>query len=71
MAIRSGTPARIKLRAAVRLRPDFWRAHYELGAVLDRKGDTAAALEQLTMAAQGTDVEAKESAQQLLQRLRR
>ena len=33
----------------MRLQPDFWRAQYELGAVLDRKGDTASAVEHLTL----------------------
>lgn len=60
-----------ELQAALRLQPDLWRSHYVLGAVLAQKGDTAGALEQLKIAVQGTDADAKASAQQLLQRLAR
>jgi hypothetical protein len=52
------------------LRPDFWRAQFELGVVLDRKGDPAA-VEHLKIAAQGADPVARESAQRLLQKLKR
>jgi Flp pilus assembly protein TadD len=58
-----------ELQSAVRLQPDFWRAHYELGALLARKGDAGAAVEHLRIAAQGTDAQAKAAAQQLLQSL--
>jgi len=60
-----------ELQAAVRLRPDFWRAQYELGAMLAEKGDTPGALEHLKIAAQGADGEAKAAALQLMQRLGR
>jgi Flp pilus assembly protein TadD len=59
-----------ELQSAVRLRPDFWRAQFELGVVLDRKGDPAA-VEHLKIAAQGADPVARESAQRLLQKLKR
>jgi hypothetical protein len=47
------------------------RAHYELGEVLERKGDAGDAVEHLRLAARGTDAEAKAAALQLLQRLGR
>ena len=58
-----------ELQAAVRLEPDFWRAQYELGAVLQQRGNAAGALQHLRLAAQGQDAQAKAAAQQLLQRL--
>ena len=58
-----------ELRTAVLLQPDLFRAQFELGVVLGRKRDFAGAEEHLRIAAQGTDPEAKASAQQLLQRL--
>jgi predicted CXXCH cytochrome family protein len=61
--------ARRELETAVRLQPDLWRAHFELGVVLGRAHDYAGSEEHLRQAAQGTDPEAKASAQQLLQRL--
>lgn len=63
--------AKRELQMAVRLQPDLWRAHFELGVVLGRVRDYAGAEEHLKLAAQGTDPEAKASAQQLLQRLGR
>ena len=57
-----------ELQSAVRLQPEFWRAQYELGAVLDRKGDPAA-WQHLKLAAQGADPDAKASALELLKRL--
>jgi predicted CXXCH cytochrome family protein len=60
-----------ELQTAVRLQPDLWRAHFELGVVLGRARDFAGAEEHLKLAAQGTDPDAKASAQQLLQRLGR
>jgi tetratricopeptide (TPR) repeat protein len=60
-----------ELQSAVTLQPDFWAAHFELGAVLARKGDTAAAVQHLTRAAQGPDPDARASALQLLQQLKR
>jgi predicted CXXCH cytochrome family protein len=58
-----------ELRTAVQLQPDLWRAQFELGVVLGRKRDFAGAEEHLRLAAQGTDPDAKASAQQLLQKL--
>ena len=63
--------ARRELQEAVRLQPDFGRAHFELGVVLGRLRDFAGAEEHLKLAAQGTDPDAKASAQQLLQKLGR
>jgi predicted CXXCH cytochrome family protein len=60
-----------ELQTAVQLQPDFGRAQFELGVVLGRKGDFAGALEHLKIAAQGSDADAKASAQQLLQKLGR
>jgi len=59
-----------ELQSAVRLKPDFWRAQYELGAVLERKGDPAAA-DHLKIAAQGADAITKAAAQELLRKLGR
>lgn len=59
-----------EFQVAVRLQPDFWRAKYELGAVLDQKGESAAALEHLTIAAKGADPDARAAALQLLQKLK-
>jgi predicted CXXCH cytochrome family protein len=58
-----------ELQAAVKLQPDFWRAHYELGVALGRNRDYAAAEEQLKLAAQGNDPNAKAAAQDLLGKL--
>jgi hypothetical protein len=44
-----------QLEAAVRLRPDLWRAHFELGKALGRKGDPSGAIEQLMLAAKGSN----------------
>jgi len=63
--------AKSELQTAVRLQPDLWRAHFELGVVLGRVRDYAGAEEHLKLAAQGTDPDAKASAQQLLQKLGR
>jgi Flp pilus assembly protein TadD len=60
-----------ELQAAVQLQPDFWRAQFELGVVLGRNRDYTAAEEHLRIAAQGTDSDVKDQAQQLLQRLGR
>ena len=58
-----------ELQSAVRLRPDFWRAQFELDVVLGRKRDFAGAEEHLRIAAQGSDPAAKASARELLQKL--
>jgi predicted CXXCH cytochrome family protein len=60
-----------QLETAVRLQPDLWRAHFELGMALGRSGNTGAAREQLTMAAKGSDPEARAQALDVLQRLGR
>jgi len=58
-----------ELRAAVRLRPDFAQAHFELAVILARKGDIPGAVEHLKIAAQGSDPNAKASAERFLQYL--
>jgi thioredoxin-like negative regulator of GroEL len=58
------------LQIAVRVQPDFWRAQYELGAVLIQKGDTTAAVEHLTLATKGDDRDSASAAQAWLQRLK-
>jgi predicted CXXCH cytochrome family protein len=58
-----------ELQTAIRLKPDFWRAQFELGAALARQGDSAGALEHLKIAAQGTDGQASAAARQALQQL--
>ena len=63
------TGALPELQTAIRLRPDLWRAQFELGAVLARQGDSAVAVEHLKIAAQGTDTQASAAARQLLQQL--
>jgi len=63
--------AKRELQTAVRLEPDLWRAHFELGVVLGRARDYAGAEEHLKLAAQGTDPDAKASAQELLRKLGR
>jgi predicted CXXCH cytochrome family protein len=72
LASRGDLPgARRELQEAVRLQPDFWRAHYELGVVLGRLHEDTSAEQHLKLAAQGTDPQAKASAQQLLRKLGR
>ncbi len=61
--------AKRELQTTVRLQPDLWRAQFELGVVLGRAHDYAGAEEHLKLAAQGSDPDAKVSAQQLLKRL--
>jgi Flp pilus assembly protein TadD len=58
-----------ELQTAVRLKPDFWRAQFELGAVLASRGDSAAATEHLKLAAQGADPQASAAARQALQQM--
>jgi len=60
-----------ELRVAVELQPDLWRAQFELGETMARQGDSAGALEHLRIAEQGGDPEAKASAMEVLQKLRR
>jgi predicted CXXCH cytochrome family protein len=59
-----------ELQAAVGAQPDFWRAQFELGVVLMRRGDAVGARVHLTIAAQGKDAGARTAAQQALQQLR-
>jgi Flp pilus assembly protein TadD len=61
--------AKRELQTAVRLQPNLWRAHFELGVVLGREHDSAGAVEHLKLAAEGSDPDAKASAQQLLKSL--
>jgi Flp pilus assembly protein TadD len=65
------TGALPELQTAIRLKPDFWRAQFELGAALARQGDSAGAVEHLKIAAQGTDAQASAAARQALQQLGR
>jgi Flp pilus assembly protein TadD len=58
-----------ELETAIRLKPDFWRAQFELGGVLARRGDSAGAVEHLQIAAQGTDAQVGAAARQALQQL--
>jgi len=59
-----------ELQAAVRLQSDLWRAHFDLAMTLGRSGDSKAAREQLTIAANGSDPEVRAQAQEVLQKLR-
>jgi Flp pilus assembly protein TadD len=61
--------ARRELLEAVRLQPGNWRAQLELGIVLARQGDRAAAFQHLTVAAQGPDPDARAAAVQALRTL--
>ena len=58
-----------ELEAAIRLKPDSGRAHYELGVALAQAGNRAGAIEHLKLAAQGPDAEAKAAALQVLRSL--
>jgi hypothetical protein len=57
------------LEAAIRLKPDSGRAHYELGVALARSGNRAGSIEHLRIAAQGPDEDARAAAAQLLRSL--
>ena len=63
--------AELELETAILLQPDLWRAQFELGVVLGRKRQYAAAEEHLKLAAQGDDPDAKASALKSLQQLMR
>ena len=54
---------------SVRLQSDLWRAHFELAMRLGRSGDTKAAREQLTIAANGSDAEVRAQALEVLRKL--
>lgn len=58
-----------ELQTAIRLKPDFWRAQFELGAVLARQGDSTGAVEHWNIAAQGTDAQVGAMARQALRQL--
>ncbi len=60
-----------ELQLAVQFQPDLWRAQFELGETLARRGDFAGARQHLELAAHGADPEARASALDVLQRLRR
>ncbi len=62
--------AKRELQEAVRLKPDYWRAQFELGMILLRTGDRAGGREHLSAAAQGSDPDARNAAQQVLGTLR-
>jgi len=55
----------------VRLQPGLWRAHFELGMALGRRGNPKAAEEQLKIAAGGSDPTVRAEALDVLQRLGR
>ena len=61
----------IQLQNAVRLQPDLWRAHFELGMALGRSGNPTAATDQMRIAANGSDPQVRAEAADVLQRLRR
>ena len=54
---------------AVRLRPDFDRAHLDLATVLAAQGDMSGAIQHLRAAAQGRDPRVVQAAAAALQRL--
>jgi predicted CXXCH cytochrome family protein len=58
-----------ELQAAIRLRPDSPLAHYELGVVFLQLRNPAGAIEQLRLAAQSSDPQAKAAAQEMLRRM--
>jgi predicted CXXCH cytochrome family protein len=60
-----------QLETAVRLKSDLWRAHFELAMALGRSGNTGAAREHLTVAANGSDQEVRAQAMDVLQKLGR
>ena len=71
LAARGDYPGALReLQEAVRLQPEFGRAQYELGVLLQQKGD-AAAVEHLRAAARSSERDAKAAAQQLLQKMGR
>jgi predicted CXXCH cytochrome family protein len=57
--------ARKELEESVRLKPDFWRARFELGMVLLKQGDRTG-FDHLTAVAQNADPETRAAAQQVL-----
>ncbi len=57
-----GPEAEKHYREAIRLRPDFGRAHVDLGAVLGRRGDRAGAAAEFRMALSDPDPEVRAAA---------
>jgi hypothetical protein len=53
------------------LQQDLWRAHFELGMALGQTGDSRRAIEQLTLAANGSDPSARAEALDVLHKLGR
>jgi tetratricopeptide (TPR) repeat protein len=61
--------AAAEYQKALQVRPDFGRAHLDLGLVLAAQGDLTAAAEHLRQAANGGDPNVAQQAAQALQRL--
>jgi tetratricopeptide (TPR) repeat protein len=61
----------LEYQASLRLRPDFSRAHLDLGTALAVKGDIKAAVEQLRLAAGGTDAAISQRALEALKLITR
>ena len=64
-------PALAHYRAALRIRPEFDRAHLSLGAALAALNDRPQALVHLRKAAASTDAAVRDEARQLLQQIER
>jgi len=62
-------PAIDQFREAIRIRPDFVRAHLDLGAALAASGDAAGALLYLRKAAESPDPAVRQEALQILQQV--
>jgi Flp pilus assembly protein TadD len=58
--------ALVEFREAVRLRPDFGKAHLDIGAVLAARHDLAGAAEEFRKAALDPDPEIRRQAQQAI-----
>ena len=54
--------AAYRYREAIRLRPDFGKAHLELGAVLARQGDRAGAAKEFRAALSDPDSQVRQGA---------
>jgi len=63
------TDAAHEYSEAIRLRPDFARAHLDLARVLAAQGKMSEAIQQLHKAAQGSDAQVAQAANQALQKL--
>ena len=53
----------------MRLQPDLWRGHFELGMASGQSGDQRRAIEQLTLAANGSDPNVRAEALDVLHKL--